>query len=115
MGAAYREGGVLQGLKDGAGRRDPRVIQLQQLLMDTEEPRPRARAHLELGRIALRRRKVEQAIRHFREAALLDPHLEAAHSRLRALGASLDAAAPPRVRGLRQRLRAWLGRGKPAA
>ncbi len=63
-----------------------RVAELHRLLLETVEGRARAEAHMELGRIALDQRRADLAIRHFREALLLEPGLDHARSALRALG-----------------------------
>ncbi len=65
---------------------DPRVAELHRLLVEERDERASAEAHMELGRIALDQRRPDMAIRHFREALLLQPGFERARSALRALG-----------------------------
>lgn len=64
----------------------PRVAELHKLLVEELDEGKRAEAHLELGRIALEQRRPDLAIRHFREALLLEPGLDRARKALRALG-----------------------------
>jgi tetratricopeptide (TPR) repeat protein len=66
--------------------RSSRVAELHRLLVEEQDEARRAEAHLELGRIALEQRRPDLAIRHFREALLLEPGLERAKQALRALG-----------------------------
>jgi tetratricopeptide (TPR) repeat protein len=66
--------------------RASRVAELHQLLVEEQDGGRRAEAHLELGRLALEQRRPDLAIRHFREALLLEPGLEHAKQALRALG-----------------------------
>lgn len=73
---------------------EDRVAELHRVLLETEEDRTRARAHLELGALALGERRVDLAIRHFREALHLDPKLERARSALAHMGVSATAGAP---------------------
>jgi hypothetical protein len=89
-----------------------RVAALHRLLVETEDDQRRAAAHLDLGRIALDRRRVDLAVRHFREALLLEPDLEAASAALRALGENVVAARPAHkgpVQRVAGRLRRWMG------
>jgi hypothetical protein len=55
--------------------RASRVAELHQLLVEEQDGGRRAEAHLELGRLALEQRRPDLAIRHFREALLLEPGL----------------------------------------
>ena len=66
--------------------RSPRVAELHRLLVEEQDERQRAEAHMELGRIAVEQRRPDMAIRHFREALLLQPGLERARQALRTLG-----------------------------
>ncbi|GEM_PF-3195811 len=59
---------------------------LQRILLDTRDPLKRARAHLRLGQLALQEGDHEVAVRHFREALMLDAALDEARSSLRRLG-----------------------------
>ncbi len=93
--------------------RAQKVARLQKVLLETEDEGERARVHLELGRMALEWRRVDQAIRHFKEALVLDPNLENARAALHSLGAGITEAAPgplARNRGFMGRL---LGRVLP--
>ena len=63
-----------------------RVAELQRVLMENHDPGERAHAHLELGRIALRAGRFEQAVRHLREALHHDHRLDAARRLLGELG-----------------------------
>ncbi len=89
---------------DTAARR----ASLQQVLMEASDPGQRAAAHLELGRIALRDGQLEGAVRHLKEALVLDRRLHAA----RALLAELGEASTLQVTqgGRRGIARALLGR-----
>ena len=80
-----------------------RVDELHELLLETEDRRSRAGAHLELARLAFRRRRVDMAIRHYREALILDPQLETARAALRSLGVLTEVSS--RSRGTRRRMR----------
>lgn len=76
--------------------------------MEATDPLKRAAAHLELGRIALRDGQLEGAVRHLKEALVLDRRLHAA----RALLAELGEASTLQVTGGGRRgiARALLGR-----
>ena len=65
---------------------DGRVATLHARLMESTDSTERARIHLELGRIALRDGRLDVAVRHFKEALLLDARLEAARQILADLG-----------------------------
>jgi hypothetical protein len=65
-----------------------RVAALHRLLVETEDDGLRAEAHVELAQLAMERRRVDLAIRHLREALLLDPDQEMARRWLRRLGGS---------------------------
>ena len=65
---------------------EDRAAELHRLLVEEPDARRRAEAHFELGRMALGRRRPDLAIRHFREALLLEPKLERARTALRNLG-----------------------------
>lgn len=88
-----------------------RTAELQRLLVERPDPGERARVHLELGRLALDGRRVDLAIRHFREALLLDPRLDNARQALHALGeySRVQVASPDRRGRLRQALGRFLG------
>lgn len=87
---------------------EARRTSLQQVLMEANDPGERAAAHLELGRIALRDGQLEGAVRHLKEALVLDRRLHAA----RALLAELGEASTLQVSGGGRRgvARALLGR-----
>ena len=70
---------------------------LQRLLLDTRDPLKRARVHLRLGHLALSEGDDEVAIRHFREALMLDHALEEARAVLGRLGeiSTLILEQPP--------------------
>lgn len=92
--------------------RSPRVAQLHRLLVEEQDEGRRAEAHLELGRIAMEQRRPDLAIRHFREALLLQPGLERARQALRALGELSrvrDPSMTPQGRG-RSAIRRLFGR-----
>ena len=94
--------------------RSPRVAELHRLLVEEPDEHRRADAHVELGRIALDRRRPDLAIRHFREALLLEPGLERAKDALRALGEYSrvqDSSAAEKGRG-RRAIRKLFGRLK---
>ena len=87
------------------------VERLHLELIDTPEDGERASIHLELGRMALSDGRVELAARHFKEALVLDLHLEQARSMLVSLGentmGTIHVATRPRtaIRSFVQRLR----------
>ena len=66
--------------------RDTRVAELQARLVDCRDPLERARVHLELATLALAAGRGEAAVRHLREALLLDRGLDRARAMLRELG-----------------------------
>jgi len=84
-------------VNDGA-----RLEQLQRLLMEEEDPSARARAHMELARIAVTRGEAELASRHLKEALELDPRLKRARERLHEVE-ELSQVVREKVRGRRQR------------
>ena len=89
---------------------DPdRATELQARLMDTADPGDRARIHLELGRLALSDGRLDGAVRHLREAILLDPRLDAARTLLQDLGAASRTSFGAGG-GRRAAVRALLGR-----
>ena len=51
---------------------DPRVVELHQRLCEERDDVERARMHLELGQLAVKEGRLEQAARHFREALVFD-------------------------------------------
>ena len=61
-------------------------------LLDTEEDGERGSIHLELGRMALSDGRMELAARHFKEALVLDLHLEQARTLLSDLTETSRAA-----------------------
>jgi len=67
--------------------RDARVDELQARLVDLQDPLGRARIHLELATLAMTDGRPEAAVRHLREALLLDRSLDRARTMLRELGA----------------------------
>ena len=78
---------------------DP-VAELHRLLIEDTDPQARAHAHVELGKIAVDGGKLSLAIRHYREALLLDPSAHTARDALRSLGeASLAAVHDGSDRG----------------
>ena len=91
---------------------EERIAELHRLLVEAADPSVRARAHVELGRHALGSRRVDLAIRHFREALVLDRHLEAARQALHSLGEESQVREPSgrRRTALRSVLRRVLGR-----
>jgi len=70
-----------------------RSATLQARLLETPGDTARARIHLELGRIALRDGRLEVAVRHFKEALVLDRRLDAARQMLLDLGEGSRIAA----------------------
>jgi hypothetical protein len=80
-------------------------------LLDTEDDGERGSIHLELGRMALSDGRMELAARHFKEALVLDLHLEQARILLLELGestiASIQTKTGPRaaLRAIARRLR----------
>jgi hypothetical protein len=84
-------------------------------LLDTEDDLERGSIHLELGRMALSEGRMELAARHFKEALVLDLHLEQARALLLELSestiASMHTRNGPRaaLRSVARRLR---GRGQ---
>jgi len=87
---------------------DP-VEVLQARLVDTLDEGERARIHLELGRLALSDGRLEVAVRHLREALVLDIRLEQARKLLQDLGAA-SRVQISKAGGRRNAMRALLGR-----
>lgn len=89
---------------------------LQTRLLDESDSSERAGVHLDLGRLALRDGRLEAAVRHLREALLLNRGLDAARELLRELGEEAVAGdrgkGPGLLRSVMSRLR---GRTKKAA
>ncbi|NOY25305.1 MAG: hypothetical protein GXP62_05480 [Oligoflexia bacterium] len=90
--------------------RDERVAGVQRVLMESQDGGERARAHLELARMALADGGVDLAIRHLRESIHLDQRLDAARQLLGEIGE--PSGAKPRggrrlssIRALLHRLR----------
>ena len=82
---------------------DWRVEGLQRILMEEEDPVGRARAHMELARIAVARGNPDLASRHLKEALELDPRLKRARARLQQLE-QISEAVRDGVRGRRKRV-----------
>lgn len=72
---------------------DP-VSQLQHLLLETTDPRARARVHLDLARHVLQAGRLEAAARHLREALHFDPRLDAARALLSEVGPQKGSLKP---------------------
>lgn len=92
------------------------VDELQARLMDTRDAGVRARIHLELGRRALSDGRLEVAVRHLREALVLDHRLEQARKHLQDLGQASRVQISG-AGGRRKAMRLLLGRvrrSKPA-
>ena len=70
------------------------IEQLHMALIDTEMDGERASIHLELGRLAWSDGRMELAVRHLKEALVLDFHLEQARTLLQELGESTIATIP---------------------
>ena len=85
------------------------VESLHMALIDTDDDGERGSIHLELGRMALSDGRMELAARHFKEALVLDLHLEQARVLLVELGESTIASIQPRT-GARSALRAMARR-----
>ena len=85
------------------------MADLQRVLMESADVGKRAHAHLELGRHALRHGQFERAIRHFHEALVHDPRLEAARKVLADLGETSEHT-PRTARRRRTLVRALLRR-----
>ncbi len=92
---------------------EARVAALHRALLETQDDAQRAEAHLSLGRIALSQRRVDLAIRHFREALLLRPDMDRARQALAALGefSRVQSRQSPIGQG-RSRIRQILARFK---
>jgi Flp pilus assembly protein TadD len=88
--------------------REARKALLQAVLIESGDPGVRARAHLDLGRLLMAEGRVEQAVRHLREALLLDRRLLAARTLLSELGEG--SALHTAGEGKRGIARALLGR-----
>jgi Flp pilus assembly protein TadD len=86
-----------------------RTAELHARLMDTRDELERARIHLELGRLALADGRLELAVRHLREALVLDQRLEQARRLLQDLGAA-SRVQISKAGGRRQAMRALLGK-----
>ena len=70
------------------------VERLHLALIDTESEGERASIHLELGRMAWADGRMELAVKHLKEALVLDLHLEQARILLHELGESTIATIP---------------------
>ena len=70
------------------------VERLHMALIDTESDGERASIHLDLGRMAWADGKMELAVKHLKEALVLDLHLEQARTLLHELGESTIATIP---------------------
>lgn len=77
--------------------------ELLEVLVEQQDPRLRARAHLELSWLAVKANRRDAAIRHLREALELDEHLQQARRRLKELG-GLREIEPVLPRSMRQRV-----------
>lgn len=86
-----------------------RISDLQARLVDTRDDAERARIHLELGRIALANGRLEVAVRHLREALVLDQRLDQARRLLQDLGAA-SRVQISKAGGRRKAMRALLGK-----
>ncbi len=86
---------------------DPRA-DLHRVLLEATDPLVRAQAHLELGRQAMRDGRLESAVRHLREALVLDRRIVAARSLLRDLGEG--STVEERPAGRKSMVKALLGR-----
>ncbi len=95
---------------------DERIAELHRILVEASDLTVRARAHVELGRHALAHRRVDLAIRHFREALLLDGRLESARHALHELGeeSCMEAPSTGKRAALRRVLRRVLNRPRAA-
>jgi phage shock protein A len=70
--------------------------------MEEQDPSARARAHMELARIAVTRGEADLASRHLREALELDPRLKRARERLHEVE-ELSQVVRDKVRGRRKK------------
>ncbi len=73
------------------------------VLMEVRDPIERARAHMMLGRRAAGRGDGSKAVRHFREAAGLDPGSAAPRAALHKMGETVEkfeATRSPRLKRL---------------
>ncbi len=78
--------------------------ELQSILVFDPDRRSRAFAHLQLGRLAMREERREAAMQHFREALVLDAHMDRAREFLKDLSQERPA------RGFGLRIRSLFGR-----
>ncbi len=85
------------------------VEELQRVLMEEEDASTRARAHMDLARLAVTAGEPERAARHLKEALELDPRLKRARERLHDVE-QLSEAVRVRVRGRRQKVTRLLRR-----
>lgn len=80
------------------------IDELQSILVFDPDRRSRAFAHLQLGRLALQEQRREAAAQHFREALLLDAHMDKARQFLKELTQERPASGfGSRIRGLFRR------------
>ena len=86
-----------------------RVERLHMVLTDTEDDGERGSIHLELARMAIADARVVLAVRHLREALILDLHLEHARTLLHELTEGTIATFHVNT-GPRAALRKWVGR-----
>jgi hypothetical protein len=78
--------------------------ELQSILVFDPDRRSRAFAHLQLGRLAMREQRREAAMQHFREALVLDAHMDRAREFLKDMSQQRPAS------GFGQRIRSLFGR-----
>ncbi|MFT5586149.1 MAG: hypothetical protein ACI9VR_003746 [Cognaticolwellia sp.] len=78
--------------------------ELQSILVFDPDRRSRAFAHLQLGRLAMREHRREAAVQHFREALVLDAHMDRAREFLKDLSKERPAS------GFGQRMRSFFQR-----
>jgi hypothetical protein len=75
-----------------------RIAALHVELVTEQDDHRRARLHLELAGLCVAAGHLEHAARHFREALLFEPSLQAARTGLEGLAARARPERPPRAR-----------------
>lgn len=77
------------------------IEELQSILVFDHDRRSRAFAHLQLGRLAIKEHRRDAAIQHFREALVLDAHMDRAREFLKDLSQERPTSGfGQRLRGL---------------
>jgi DNA-binding SARP family transcriptional activator len=86
--------------------------ELVQVLIEDPDPSTRSQAHRELARRAAQKDNIAKAMRHYREAAYLDPTDETSRDALKELEEQAGAQGTQRRRGVFRRLLRRMSRNR---